>query len=239
MTESLTVVLIHGHGVDASIWNSIDADLVSVMPVLKPDFSRLATRTTIEGYADELMNYLRTVQVNRVVLVGHSMGGYIALAFAERYPALVAGLVLYHSTATADAADRREQRQQTINELRTQGSAPFIEKQMPKVVAPSYPAEKIEQLVDRYRTLPADALAVGMEAIMSRPDRTHVLRDASVPMRLVLGKEDQVIPYEKTRKLADLSDLIDVTAINQAGHLSMVEQPVASVNALLSFLDRL
>jgi pimeloyl-ACP methyl ester carboxylesterase len=239
MTESLTVVLIHGHGVDASIWNSIDADLVSVMPVLKPDFSRLTTRTTIEGYADELMNYLRTVQVNRVVLVGHSMGGYIALAFAERYPALVAGLVLYHSTATADAADRREQRQQTINELRTQGSAPFIEKQMPKVVAPSYPAEKIEQLIDRYRTLPADALAVGMEAIMSRPDRTHVLRDASVPMRLVLGKEDQVIPYEKTRKLADLSDLIDVTAINQAGHLSMVEQPVASVNALLSFLDRL
>jgi len=239
MTESLTLVLIHGHGVDASIWNSIDADLVSAMPVLKPDFSRLTTRTTIEGYAEELMNYLRTVQANRVVLVGHSMGGYIALAFAERYPALVAGLVLYHSTPTADAADRREQRQKTIDELRTQGTAPFIEKQMPKVVAPSYPADKVEQLIDRYRTLPADALAVGMEAIMSRPDWTHVLWDATVPMRLILGKEDQVIPYEKTRELADLSDLIDVTGIEQAGHLSMVEQPAASVNALLSFLDRL
>jgi pimeloyl-ACP methyl ester carboxylesterase len=239
MTESLTLVLIHGHGVDASIWNSIDADLVSAMPVLKPDFSRLTTRTTIEGYAEELMNYLRTMQANRVVLVGHSMGGYIALAFAERYPALVAGLVLYHSTATADAADRRELRQKTIDELRTQGSAPFIEKQIPKVVAPSYPADNVKQLIDRYRTLPADALAVGMEAIMSRPDRTHVLRDATVPMRLILGKEDQVIPYEKTRELADLSDLIDVTGIDQAGHLSMVEQPVASVNALLSFLDRL
>lgn len=239
MTEPITLVLIHGHGVDASIWNGIDADLVSAMPVLKPDFSRLTTRTTIEGYAEELKNYLYAVQAKRVVLVGHSMGGYIALAFAERYPALVAGLVLYHSTATADAADRKEQRQKTISELRTQGSAPFIEKQMPKVVSPAYPTDKIEQLIDRYRTLPADALAIGMEAIMSRPDRTHVLREATVPMRLVLGKDDQVIPYEKTQQLADLSDKIDVALIERAGHLSMVEQPEASVNALRSFLERL
>ncbi|QKZ14428.1 alpha/beta fold hydrolase [Spirosoma sp. KUDC1026] len=239
MTEPLTLVLIHGHGVDASIWNGIDADLVSVMPVLKPDFSRLTTRTTIEGYAEELMNYLRTVQAHRVVLVGHSMGGYMALAFAERYPALVAGLVLYHSTATADTAERKEQRQKTIGELREQGSAPFIEKQMPKMVAASYPAEKIEPLIDQYRALPANALAVGMTAIMGRPDRTHILREATVPMRLVLGKEDQVIPCEKTQQLADLSEQIDLALIDQAGHLSMVEQPEASVNALRSFLDRL
>jgi pimeloyl-ACP methyl ester carboxylesterase len=239
MKEPLTLVLIHGHGVDASIWNSIDADLVSAMPVLKPDFSRSTTRTTIEGYAEELANYLRTVQAKRVVLVGHSMGGYIALAFTERYPALVAGLVLYHSTATADTAERRKQRQKTIEELRAQGNTPFIERQLPKMVSPAFPADKVAQLVAFYRTLPADALAVGMEAIMSRLDRTHVLRDATIPVRLVLGKDDQLIPYEQTQQLADLSDQIDVALIDQAEHLSMVERPKESVNVLLSFLDRL
>ncbi|GAB3751029.1 alpha/beta fold hydrolase [Spirosoma pomorum] len=239
MKEPLTLVLIHGHGVDASIWNSIDADLVSAMPVLKPDFSRSTTRTTIEGYAEELANYLRNVQAKRVVLVGHSMGGYIALAFTERYPALVAGLVLYHSTATADTPERREQRQKTIEELRAQGSTPFIERQLPKMVSPAFPSDKVKQLVASYRTLPADALAVGMGAIMGRPDRTHVLREATIPMRLVLGKDDQLIPYEQTRQLADLSDQIDVALIDQAGHLSMIERPKESVNVLLSFLDRL
>jgi pimeloyl-ACP methyl ester carboxylesterase len=239
MKEPLTLVLIHGHGVDASIWNSIDADLVSAMPVLKLDFSRSTTRTTIEGYAEELASYLRNAQAKRVVLVGHSMGGYIALAFTERYPALVAGLVLYHSTATADTAERREQRQKTIEELRSQGSTPFIERQLPKMVSPAFPADKVAQLVAFYRTLPADALAVGMEAIMSRPDRTHVLRDTTIPVRLVLGKDDQLIPYEQTQQLADLSDQIDVALIDQAGHLSMVERPKESVNVLLSFLDRL
>ncbi len=167
------------------------------------------------------------------------MGGYIALAFADRHPELVQGLVLYHSTATADDNDRREIRRQAIDLLKTAGTAPFIQKQTPKMVAPSYPSEKVQLLIDRYQNLPADGLSAGMTAIANRPDRTHVLRNAQFPVLLVLGRDDQVLPYEKTAQLADLSPRVSLATIEQAGHLSMVEQPEQAIHVLRSFLDRL
>lgn len=235
MQNPVSFVLIHGHGVDASIWDSIYADLASTGPVLKPDFSRLTSHSSIEAYAEELAARLQDAAIDEVVLVGHSMGGYIALAFAERYPEQVRGLVLFHSTAYADDEERKAQRKQLIETIRDQGGAQFIEKQLPKTVAPSYPAEQVQTLVDRFRSLPTDALVAGMEAIASRPDRTHVLCEATFPVLLVLGKEDQIISFEKTEKLADLSERITVAPVERAGHLSMVEQPDAARQILEDF----
>ncbi|GAB4015967.1 alpha/beta hydrolase [Spirosoma migulaei] len=239
MSQSSSICLIHGHGVDASIWDSVYADLILDVPVLKPDFSRVTNHLTIEAYAEDLYGHIRALQVEKVVLVGHSMGGYMALAFAEQHPELVQGLVLYHSTATADDDTRKEARQQAIEGLKTQGTAPFIQKQLPKMVAPDYPPEKTQVLVEQFLSLPADALIAGISAIASRPDRTQVLRDAKFPILLALGREDQLIPYQKTAQLASLSDRIRVATIEQAGHLSMIEQPAESVRVLRSFLDRL
>ncbi len=238
MNDTKTLILLHGHGVDATIWDDIYADLAIDQPVLKPDFARLTNLNTIEGYADELYARIETEQVGNVVLVGHSMGGYMALAFAEKYPERVQGLILYHSTATADTEERRKQRRKTIEELKTQGSAPFIEKQLPKMVATTYPSDKTQTLVARYLNLPADALIAGLKAIAGRPDRTNVLQAAKFPILIVLGREDQLIPYEKTAQLADLSDKISVVAIENAGHLSMIEQPEASVQATREFMTK-
>ncbi len=236
MNDKKTVVLLHGHGVDASIWDDIYGDLGLDGPVLKPDFARLTSHTTIEAYAEELATCLRAEKTEGVVLVGHSMGGYIALAFAEKYPERVLGLILYHSTATADTEERREQRQKTIGELKTEGTAPFIQKQLPKMVATTYPPEKTQTLVARYLNLPSDALISGMRAIAGRPDRTNVLQTAGFPILLVLGRDDQLIPHDKTAQLADLSDNISVVTIENAGHLSMVEQPETSVQIIREFM---
>ena len=236
MREKPTLVLIHGHGVDASIWDGIYAGLLSDSPVLRPDFARLTNQTTIDGYANDLYGRLRAEGVNSVVLIGHSMGGYMALAFAERHPPMVRGLCLFHSTAYADDAPKKEQRRQTIESMKTQGSAPFIEKTIPKMVAPDYSSADVQKLIGRYRNLPVDALMAGMEAIAGRPDRTHVLRDTPFPVLLVLGKQDQLIPYDKTRTLADLSGRISVATMETSGHLSMIEQPDDALNALKSFV---
>lgn len=238
MSQSPLLCLIHGHGVDASIWDSIYADLALDHQVLTPDFSRLTHLTTIEAYADALYDQLALADVQKVILAGHSMGGYIALAFAEKHPDRVQGLVLYHSTAVADDEAKRQARQQVIQELQTTGTQPFIHKQMPKMVAPSYAPELLEALENQFRDLPADALIAGVKAIASRPDRTAVLRNAQFPVLLVLGRNDQLIPYEKTAQLADLSSQIKVVTIEQAGHLSMVEQPAQSTVVLRGFASQ-
>lgn len=236
MSQSRSVCLIHGHGVDASIWEGIYADLVLEASVSKPDVAQCTNLITIEAYADEIKKRLKVEGIQQVILVGHSMGGYIALAFAEKYPEQMAGLVLYHSTAVADDENRQEVRRQAIEGLQKQGSAPFIQKQLPKMVAPNYPPEKTEQLVERYQNLPADALIAGLKAMAARPDRTHVLRNALYPVLLVLGDQDQLIPLEKIAHLTDLSDRISVAIIERAGHLSMVEQPQQSVQVLRNYL---
>ncbi|GAB3888737.1 alpha/beta fold hydrolase [Spirosoma agri] len=239
MQTPLSILLIHGHGVDASIWDGIYADLAAEGTVLNPDLSRLTSHTTIEAYAEELAARLQAVSISEVVLIGHSMGGYIALAFAGRYPEMVRGLVLYHSTAYADDEDRKAQRQQLIKTMQTEGGVQFIEKQLPKMVAPDYPADQVNKLVGRFRNLPTEALVAGMEAIAGRPDRTYVLRNATFPVLLVMGREDQLIPLEKTKPLADLSGQISIATIDNAGHMSMVEQPDESKKILVDFLRKL
>ncbi|GAB3940310.1 alpha/beta hydrolase [Spirosoma harenae] len=238
MSQLPFICLIHGHGVDASIWDSIYADLASGATVVKPDFARLSNYTTIEAYAEDLYARLQSASVEKVILVGHSMGGYIALAFAEKYPKMVQGLVLYHSTATADDEDRKKTRQQAIEGMKAEGTAPFIQKQLPKMVAPDYPPEKTQGLIDQFSQLPVEALIAGMAAMANRPDRTKVLREAQFPVLLVLGQEDQIMPHEKIAKQADLSDQIALATIKQAGHLSMIEQPEESVNVLRDFLSK-
>jgi pimeloyl-ACP methyl ester carboxylesterase len=239
MSQPSSICLIHGHGVDASIWDGIYADFALDRSVVRPDFSQLTNLTTIEEYADKLQARLMAVMTGKVVLVGHSMGGYMALAFAEKHPDRVAGLVLYHSTATADDEEKRQARRQAIEGLETEGSAPFIRKQLPKMVAPTYPAAKIDPLVKRFVDLPADALVAGMKAIAGRSDRTAVLRHAEFPVLVVLGRNDQLIPFEKTAQLADLSPRISLATIERAGHLSMIEQPVESVRVLQTFVEGL
>lgn len=237
MGQQPLICLIHGHGVDASIWDGIYADLSLANPVLQPDFSRLTHLRSIEAYADALYAQVRPLPAEGIILVGHSMGGYMALAYAERYPDKVQGLVLYHSTATADDAARRVVRQQTIDEIEKYGTAPFIRKQLPRMVAPDYPPERTQALVEQFSALPAEALVAGINAMAGRPDRTHVLQQADFPVLLVLGTEDQLLPYEKTAALANLSNTIRVATLEQAGHLSMLEQPTESIRVLRSFVS--
>lgn len=241
MSQLTTICLLHGHGVDATIWGDIDASISGVGPVFAPDFAHVATHQTIDEYAELLNKHLRAEvgTAGQIVLVGHSMGGYIALAFAERYPDRVGGLVLYHSTAYADDAAKKAQRRQAIDSLRTEGAAPFIEKQLPKMVAPGYAPEKVQALISQFRRLPADALSAGMEAMATRPDRTHVLREATFPVLLLLGREDQILPHDRTAQLATLSPRISVVTLEGAGHLSMIEQPDEAINALLGFVGQL
>ena len=236
MDDKNTLVLLHGHGVDASIWGGIYAGLLSGGPVLQPDFSRLSTYSTIDEYAEELYKRLRAEKIENVVLVGHSMGGYVALAFAEQHPTMIRGLGLFHSTAYADDELKKEQRTKAIGALTDEGTPKFIKELMPKVVAPDYAEGQVQTLIDQFSNLPTDALIAGVRAIAGRPDRTHVLRDASFPVILILGKKDQVIPYERTSRLADLNQRITVVTLLNAGHLGMIEQPDEALNALKSFV---
>ena len=242
MPTKPVLVFIHGHGVDASLWDGLYAVLASEYPIIKPDFSRNTRHQTIEAYAEELYGMLSASQVEKCVLIGHSMGGYIALAFAETHPDKLLGLGLFHSTAFADDDDRRAKRQQAIEKLETQGSPAFIEETVPRMFAEpnrERMGDAVRQLTDRGNAIPPDALIAGMKAIRSRPDRTHVLKNASFPVLLIVGKEDNLVPFDKSRELLDMpSDVVPVV-LEKSGHLGMLEQPEEALQAIRTFLRKI
>ncbi|WP_234737060.1 alpha/beta fold hydrolase [Tellurirhabdus bombi] len=242
METKPTLVLIHGHGVDSSVWDDVVAQLAGEYSIIKPDFSRLSEHETIEAYAERLYSLLQGAQVNSCVVIGHSMGGYIALAFAEQHPEMILGLGLFHSTAFADDESKKEKRQSDVKALEEQGSKVFIEKVMPNMLGDSYKKSKQEAtdvLIEKFSNLPAEALAAGVKAIAGRPDRTGVLKNASFPVLIIAGREDSVIPFEKSEALFDLPQNARPVVLETSGHLGMIEAPEEAVKIIRKFMSEL
>lgn len=234
-----TLVLVHGHGIDAAIWGNIK-EILSEYEVLTPDISTDTKYNSIEAYADGLNEWLKVKNIEKCVMIGHSMGGYITLAFAENYPETLKGFGLFHSTAYADDAEKREQRKKTLTFIETHGAAAFIRQSGPNMYAGSFSKEHPEvpkNHVEKYAKLPTEAVIAGFRAIMNRPDRTKVLEDATVPVLFIFGQEDKFIPFEKNIGLSELPKDSHTLVLAGSGHMGMIEDREATTKAIREFME--
>lgn len=241
MNDKPTLVLLHGHGVGPQIWDSLQDALSPDYRILKPDFSAMTSHTSVEGYAEQLHSMLAASQIDRCVLIGHSMGGYVALALAASHPELVAGLVLFNSTAFADpdTDEQRAKRDAAKTQLQTEGAAAFVEKAVTSMFSKpdqQKKADLVRQTVDRYKTLPAEALLAGLQAIRTRPDRSAMLVDAPYPVLILAGRHDMAVPIERSQELAKKVPNAQLVILENSGHLGMLEEPDAAETALKQFL---
>ena len=242
MSDKPVIVLIHGHGVNASIWDAVYNNLSADFSIVKSDFSEHTNHETIDAYAEEVFSQLQTSQIESCVLIGHSMGGYIALAFAEQHPEQVKGLVLVNSTAFADDEAKKQSRQKAVETMEENGARAFIEQTVPKMFGESYnqnQSESVKKQVEQFSALPAEALIAGVKAMASRPDRTHVLKGATFPVLLIAGQEDQIIPFAKSQELFEVAPQAKTVVLEKAGHLGMVESPDEVIKAIRDFVDTL
>ncbi|MFD1141691.1 alpha/beta fold hydrolase [Larkinella insperata] len=242
MSDKPVIVLIHGHGVNASIWDGVYDNLSADFSIVKPDFSAHTGHESIDAYAEEVFSQLQTSQIQSSVLIGHSMGGYIALAFAEQHPEMVKGLVLINSTAFADDEAKKQSRQKAIETMEQNGAGAFIEQTVPKMFGESYTqsqSEGVKKQVEVFSALPAEALIAGVKAMASRQDRTHVLKEASFPVLLIAGQEDQIIPFAKSQELFEAAPQARTVVLEKAGHLGMIESPDEVIQAIREFVGTL
>ncbi|HLE54550.1 MAG TPA: alpha/beta hydrolase [Thermoplasmata archaeon] len=239
-TREPRVVLLHGWPLDSSIWSEVVRHLADGgLHVLCPDLPGFgssppvdAGRATVEAYADDVAAFLQHFGDRRVALAGHSFGGYVALAFAERHPDLLAGLGLVSSRTIADSEAARKGRHETIDKVRTQGSRALLPDLARKLLAPSAP----QPLVDRAtrileRTRPEGIIA-GLAAMAARPNRTEVLESYLGPVLVVHGREDQLIP-EREAASPKASRAVVREILPAAGHMPMWEDPHATAQAIL------
>jgi pimeloyl-ACP methyl ester carboxylesterase len=194
----------------------------------------------MEDYADELHRLLTNASISRCTLIGHSMGGYIGLAFAEKYGDMLEGLGLFHSTAVADTDSKKHQRNEMAELIRTHGAKAFVKHTTANLFGARFKElfpEKVQEYINRYELLPSKAMATGMEAMRDRLDRTKVLASLPFPILFIIGMHDQLVSFENTMEQVKYPKQGYPFIMAEAGHMAMVERPDASSRIIRWYMD--
>lgn len=239
------VVLLHGFGESAAVWKHQVQALQKDYKVYLPDLpgtgdSELSDNMSLDGIADSIAGLLQAEKVNSCILIGHSMGGYIALAFAEKYGGMLRGLGLFHSSAFADNEEKIATRQKGIQFMKQHGAYEFLKTSIPNLYS-SATKENQPALVQEHLSLVKDMKAAALisyyEAMMQRPDRSGILKNALFPVLIVLGAEDTAVPMEQGLKQCSLPNLSYIHILYRSGHMGMVEEPEKSNELLTGFVS--
>ncbi len=236
------VLLIHGYPLDRTLWAPQLAG-VEGHRLIAPDLRGLGLSDapdlgySMPTYADDLAALLEALQVDEVVLVGLSMGGYVAFEFLRRHRARVRALVLFDTRADADQPEVRRARDQQASLAREQGAAAVAAHLLPRMLAPGA-AQSMPHVVERVRGMmlaaPVAGMAGALAAMRDRGDSTALLATLDdLPTMIVVGEEDTMTPVELARSMASAVPGARLEVVPDAGHLPPLEAP-AAVNALLA-----
>lgn len=240
------VVLIHGFAEDGLIWERQVQYLRKDQKLIIPDLpgsgnsSPLDAETSTEELADAIKRILDAENIDQAILIGHSMGGYISLAFAEKYGDRLAALGLFHSTAFADGEEKKALRRKSIEFIRRHGSETFIRQSIPNLFAETskerHP-EWVEEVIDRYCAFNPDSLIQYYKAMIQRPDRTAILQKIARPVLFVIGEHDNTLPMSDSLRQIHMPELSSIHILDQTGHMGMLEEAGRSNAILDEFLN--
>lgn len=246
------VILLHGFGEDGNIWNLQIEALKKENYVIIPDLpgsgqsDMLSGNPTMNDYA-EVVKAIADQEINKVekkpfCLIGHSMGGYITLAFAEKFPELLNAFGLFHSSAFADSAQKIETRKKAIEFIEKNGAKAFLKTSIPNLFAEKTKLEKpelIQKLINLSKDISAAALIQYYEAMIQRPDRTSVLRFFPNPVLFMIGKYDTAVPFADSLQQCHLPSISTIHILQNSGHVGIWEEAPESSDYLRDFLRNL
>jgi len=256
------VMLVHGFGETGDAWKeqvgpsqtsskeglSISLNqLTDKFKFIIPDLpgsgkSEMIDDMSMEGMAEVMKNILDHESSPGCVLIGHSMGGYITLAFAEKYESYLSAFGLFHSTAFPDTEEKIATRRKGIDFIKQHGAFEFLKTSTPNLFSP-HTKEQSPELVDNFiqslADFSAEPLIAYYESMINRPDRTAVLKNSKLPVLFVMGEHDNAIPLQDVLKQCHLPSTAFIHILRESGHLGMIEEPVKSNQFLTEFLNNI
>jgi len=240
------VVLLHGFLENIHVWddfiNYLQPDF-KVLAIDLPGFGKTAVFSenhTMPFMADAVKTVLDAENIMQATLVGHSMGGYVSLAFAKKFPGLLNGLVLFHSQAAADNAEGKQNRSRTIEVVKNDHKD-FITKFIPLLFAkenvPLF-AKEIDRLRQMSLKTPAQGVTAALAGMRDREDSLGLLKQVAFPVFFVIGKQDSRIPLEKILPMLALPEHAEAILLDNTGHMGFVEAPERIFPVLKDFFIR-
>lgn len=252
---TVPLVLLHGFPLDHRMWLDVTDLLAGEPTVLAPDLPGFGTSPTgddvaqavgipgpsLEVMADGVAASLRAAGVDRAVVAGLSMGGYVAMAMAERHPGLVAGLALLDTKSTLDAEPARQRRLEIAAVVEAEETVEAVLGMRTALLGASNRTTRTD-LVERFEMWIRDqgpgAVAWAQRAMAARPDRTEVLAAFDGPATVIVGEEDEMSPPEAARAMAAVLRDVELVLVPGSGHMTSNENPEPVAAALTALLGR-
>ena len=243
------VVFVHGFPFDSSMWEpQIPVAAAAGRRAVAPDLPGFGRSTvprdrsaySIGGYADLVAALVADLGLGPVVLVGLSMGGYIALAVARRHPTVLAGLVLADTRPDPDTAEGRQNRTDQQAKVEAAGDvAELVDPLLTRILSESSPRHtEVRAFLSEMMRATSPAGWIGaLEAMKARRDQTDLLPSIAVPTLVIVGEADALVPLEVAEGFAKSIPDADLVVIPEAGHVANLENPEAFNDALEQFLS--
>lgn len=236
------VILLHGFPMDQSVWDGFAETIANQYTrVLTPDLpgfgksELLPAGFSIADVADRLAEWINEQGLTNSVVIGHSLGGYVALALVEKNPQAFAGLGLFHSTAYADSEEKKQSRTKALEFIDKNGVLAFTSNFIQPLFAnQAHPAiQTVKRITSRASTESVTGYTLAMR---DRPDRTNVLRDFEKPVLFIGGEKDGGIPADSIRTQAKLNTNASVHILEGVAHMGMFEKPKETETLIRAFL---
>ena len=241
--EGPSVVLLHGFPFDGRIWFPFAERLSTSFRLIIPDLAGFgssdvpAEQLSMELMAGDVAALVSYLNIDRHVVVGHSMGGYVALAMAAgKMTNKLSGLVLFHSQAAADDEAGRARRNDSIALIR-QDKAAFVHGFVPGLYGKSIPSEADEHLTIAM-SQSSEAMASAMAGLRDRKSHTDWLNNAEIPILFVVGKQDSRMPHERIMAQAALLPHAEVLVLEGIAHMGFAEAPDIIAPVIRDFCQR-
>jgi len=229
------LVLLHGYPLDHHLWDDVAPLLTDTFELILPDLRGFGESSTVdsfytmEDFASDIAALLDQLEIQKTAIAGHSMGGYVALAFARLYPERVTGLGLISTQVLADAPDRKEGRYKSAAEVADKGIASVVETMTPKFTSNPQLQRFARESMERQQ--PA-AYIGALKAMAERVDSTPMLSSLAVPLVIVHGDADSLIPIDRAREAKAALPNAHLVEISGAGHMPMMETKEKTAEAL-------
>jgi pimeloyl-ACP methyl ester carboxylesterase len=241
------LTFIHGFCESKAIWNDFVPHFTENYRVLTLDLGGfgdskdlLPEPCSIEALAEQVAELLRHLQIAKTSIVAHSLGGYVSLALAEKYPEFVEKLCLFHSTALADSPEKKEIRNKVIDFVQKVGVNQYID----SFVTPLFYTKRTQELVEAIKFVeeigkktPLQTIVAVVAAMRDRQDRLHVIKNASFPILYIIGKDDGAVSFESYQEQIQANPQIQSLVLEETAHMGMFERPQETLKALKQFLN--
>lgn len=246
--DGFPVVLLHGYLESSEVWNGFEVKLASEFRVISIDLPGhgesdiIGETQTMEMMAEVVRDVLLKLGLQKVIIVGHSLGGYVTLAFLEHFPEYLSGYCLFHSQPLADSIEVVKNRNREINLVQRGMKDRMYPGNVLKMFATSNIeifSEAITRSKEISSKIPGEGIISVLRGMISRPSRVDLMEKGIVPCLWILGSMDNYIPCDEIQNKVKLPENATLVVLQKSGHMGFIEEEKISLLVISEFVKGL